>query len=64
MKDDRDKRIFAAASGKYIFLLLGAEDEASARKVFLLIDQQPSDSKLGEPRKDIEPCIPCEDKCS
>jgi hypothetical protein len=64
LKDDREKRIFAAASGKYVFLLLGAEDEASARKVFLLIDQQPSDSKLGEPREDIEPCIPHQDEHS
>ena len=37
LKDDRDNRIFATAKGRYILLLVGSEDEASARKIFLLV---------------------------
>ncbi len=44
LKDDMDNRIFATASGKFIFLLLGGEDEASAGKIFLLLAQKAFDS--------------------
>jgi hypothetical protein len=44
LKDDRDNLIFATAKGRLVLLLVGSEDETSARKIFLLIDQKPSDS--------------------
>jgi hypothetical protein len=34
VKDDRDKRIFATATGSYILLLVGSDDENSAREIF------------------------------
>ncbi|MGB7296533.1 MAG: DUF6599 family protein [Candidatus Aminicenantales bacterium] len=34
VKDDRDKRIFATAKGRYILLLVGSEDEAAAGEIF------------------------------
>jgi len=44
LKDDRDNRIFATAKGRYVLLLVGSEDEASARKIFLLVNGKLSDS--------------------
>jgi hypothetical protein len=44
LKDDRNNRVFATTKGKYVILLVGQENEASARKIFHLIDQKESDS--------------------
>jgi hypothetical protein len=44
LKDDRENRIFGLTNGKYVMLLVGHDDEASAGKIFLLISQIISDS--------------------
>jgi hypothetical protein len=44
LKDEKDNRIFAAAKGKYILVLIGHEDGLDAADIFLLIDQDPADS--------------------
>ncbi|MFZ2053567.1 MAG: DUF6599 family protein [Candidatus Aminicenantales bacterium] len=44
LKDDRDNWIFATAKGRYVLLLVDSEDEASAKRIFLLVNENLSDS--------------------